>query len=259
MLNNSNSNSNSISNNTVIEESKNIINKFRSKIKYADLNGLLRISRENEWKSLSPVIRRKILTNDRKKYIIRSVKEGLCKMNNKNNIELKIFNILNTGFINKTEINRIRPKINQRLKSLLEKQNFLNKRKLKIKKKESKNLIRSKHLSTRNDTRYTNEYINRVLREINSSNSIKSVNKIVSNFRKSVERKKHKYDNTYIKLANQLYEIAVQKAMNKGRRIPYVSGRGNRERNKIIKKIRLIRSAYKEQNTTPPYTRYFSM
>ena len=107
-----NYNSNS-SNNNVSRQLENVIKKFKSKIKHADINGLLRISNQKEWKSLSLVSRRKII-KDRKKHIINSVEDGLCKMKNRRNIELKLHNILNTDFINYNDYNTLIKTINKK-------------------------------------------------------------------------------------------------------------------------------------------------
>ena len=107
-----NYNSNS-SNNNVSRQLANVIKNFKSKIKYADLNGLLTISKQKEWKSLSLVSRRKII-KERKKHIINLVEDGLCKMKNRRNIELKLHNILNTDFINYNDYNTLTKTINKK-------------------------------------------------------------------------------------------------------------------------------------------------
>jgi len=107
-----NYNSNSSSSN-VSRQLANVIKNFKSKIKHADINGLLRISNQKEWNSLPLATRRKII-KERKKYIINSVKDGLYKMKNRTNIQLKLYNILNTDFINHNDYNTLTKIINKK-------------------------------------------------------------------------------------------------------------------------------------------------
>lgn len=121
-----NYNSNSSSSN-VSRQLANVIKNFKSKIKHADINGLLRISNQKEWNSLPLATRRKII-KERKKYIINSVKDGLYKMKNRTNIQLKLYNILNTDFINHNDYNTLTKIINKKFNLDAERNKILEER-----------------------------------------------------------------------------------------------------------------------------------
>jgi len=117
-----------ISNNNTLRKSKKNIEKVKKEIKYADLNQLFRISRRNDWKSLPLPIRRKII-KERKPLIVKAIENGVIRIKNRSDIELKLRNAVNNSFINNIDYNKLTKTIDARFKADARRKELLNKKK----------------------------------------------------------------------------------------------------------------------------------